>query len=42
MYEELEIPELQVIGTAEETILGSTAVGDDIAGEMLVPDFEFE
>ena len=42
MQEESVVPELKTIGCAAEVILGSTAVGNDIGGEILVPEFEFE
>jgi hypothetical protein len=40
--EQYTAPELKVVGNAEEVILGSGGVGNDIRGEILVAELEFE
>ncbi len=42
MQEKYTAPELKLVGPAEEVILGSTGVGNDIAGQIQIPDLEFQ
>jgi hypothetical protein len=41
MQKAYEIPELTLIGPADEVVLGMTTVGGDGMG-IFAPDFEFE
>ena len=42
MQQTYSIPELTLVGDADKIILGSGGVGNDIAGEILMPEMEFE
>jgi hypothetical protein len=41
MQREYEAPQLTVVGHAEDVILGSGGVGNDIGGEIQIPELEF-
>jgi len=42
MQKTYDVPELTLIGTAEEVVLGSFGSGDDGGTELGALDFEFE
>jgi hypothetical protein len=42
MLEPFIVPELTLVGSTDEVVLGSQGVGNDIAGEILIPELEFE
>ena len=42
MREQYVVPKLTFVGDAAGVILGSAGVGDDIAGEILIVEMEFE
>jgi hypothetical protein len=35
------VPELKLVGNAEDVVFGLGGFGGDFAGELLVPDMEF-
>ena len=41
MHKHFEIPELTLVGQADEVVLGINGGGDDYIGQT-APDFEFE
>jgi hypothetical protein len=42
MQQDYSVPELTLVGDADRVILGSSGVGNDIAGEIQMPEMEFE
>jgi hypothetical protein len=42
MEKKYEVPELTLIGRADEVVLGSGIGGNDMGFMLAVPDFEFE
>ncbi len=42
MQQQYISPELTFVGKAGEVILGSTGLGNDLLGEILIPESEFE
>ena len=42
MQEQYMMPELRIVGKANEVVLGSLGVGGDIRDELLIPDSEFQ
>ena len=42
MQRQYTSPEVELVGSAGEVILGSQGIGNDIAGEILIPELEFE